>query len=103
MLKLLDSTNHLLTRVLSIPAGAFLLCLVIHFSKGREQFISFVQSWKLMTSFSFIIIIIHTALEIKTALEDYISNIKHRRIFIKLVLIGAGFMSLIICFSVGRA
>lgn len=102
MLKLLSSIKQLIIRMLSIPAGVFLMCLIIPFSKGREEFIFFVQSWKLMTGLSFVIIIFHTALEIKTALEDYISNIKYRGRAIKTVFIGACFMSFVICFFIAR-
>lgn len=102
MIKLFVLRNHLISRFLSIPAGGFLVFLIISFGRGREEFTFFVQSWKFMTGLSFVIIIFHTALEIKTALEDYISNIKYRERAIKTVFIGACFMSLVICFFIAR-
>ncbi len=77
--------NHLILRAVCLPAGIVLLLLMKQLATGKEQFISFLHNWKLLTFFSFGAIMVHTTLELKIAVEDYVPHIAKRKTAIKVL------------------
>lgn len=94
--------NHVAFRILCVLGLIFSLYLAINFTKGRDQLLAFLQEWKLAACFSFLAILFHTFIEVKTAIEDYVSNSTTRNKLIKITRIIAGLAGMAICLAIWR-
>jgi len=72
-------------RIINLLATAFILCLIMHLSKGQKQFVSFLKSWKITSIVSLLVFIFHLALELKIAIEDYVPKAGQRIVIIKIL------------------
>lgn len=93
---------HILTRILFLPSAVVIVCAALHLAQEVDRFIHFVRNWKIVLIASLWIMILHTSLELKTAIEDYIPDQNNRRLAIK-ALIGLGCITaLILGLTIGR-
>lgn len=94
--------HGIFARLLVLPAIAFILCLVIHLAVDQGKFVELVRGWKGWTIYSVAAIMLSSALELKTAFEDYIPDERNRSTAIK-CMIGVAVVSVaIIAITIGQ-
>lgn len=92
----------LILRILLVPSALFLLCLLCFFGQGEFGVVAFLQKSKLLTVLSIGIVIAHTTIELKVAIEDYIKNTLLQILFLKGLYVKAIVIFAIIAISVFR-
>jgi succinate dehydrogenase hydrophobic anchor subunit len=95
-------STHLIIRFLVLPVFIFIICTIIHLSKGAQNFIAFLESWKWMTMICVCIITVHLALELKATAEDYIPHLDRRARAIKILWCITASTIAVICLAVGQ-
>ncbi len=98
-LTLKELDEHLIIRILSLPALAFIGCLLIKMTTTLDEFLSFVRAYKGAGVFSLIMAMTHVTQELITVLEDYIPNPTKREKGIKIIL----FLSVVSVVIIGIA
>lgn len=76
--------SRFLLRGITLFSLIFVLCLVLSFSKGQQHLLSFIKNYKLSSILALLVLAIHLAIELKVAIEDYVSQPDRRAILIKI-------------------
>lgn len=84
--------SHTFIRFLVVIAMCFLVSIFVEMIHGQDRFLEYLREWKLLTIVSVVVLMWHTAQELTTALEDYVSTLSTRQILIR-IMWGVGAIS----------